>query len=189
MSTTAGFFGKAIAYGDFVARRLPRSFVDPWDAWLRCGLLASRATLGESWFDAFLTCPIWRYTLGSGICGDATWAGVLMPSVDRVGRYYPLTVAAAGASTAAMRRWIDCGDDWYAGAETLARLALREDFDADALDAALDRLPSPGCAALAGWSLWWTCGGENGEPRMLVSRGLPEAGRFAWLIAGDDACP
>ena len=31
--------------------------------------------------------------LGAGVIGDGAWIGALMPSVDRVGRYYPLTVA------------------------------------------------------------------------------------------------
>ena len=30
-----GFFGKLPSHGDFLSRRLPRSFVDPWDSWLQ----------------------------------------------------------------------------------------------------------------------------------------------------------
>ena len=48
--TTPGFYGKTPRHGDFIKRRLPRSFVDPWDDWLQ------RADLGQSR-------PAWR---GSG---------------------------------------------------------------------------------------------------------------------------
>ena len=27
-----------------------------------------------------------------GVCGNKAWAGILMPSVDKVGRYFPLTI-------------------------------------------------------------------------------------------------
>jgi type VI secretion system protein ImpM len=41
-----------------------------------------------------LTGPVWRFVLSSGVCGDGAYAGILVPSVDRVGRYFPLTVIA-----------------------------------------------------------------------------------------------
>ena len=37
-----GFFGKLPEFSDFLSRRLPRSFLDPWDAWLQQGILSSR---------------------------------------------------------------------------------------------------------------------------------------------------
>ena len=44
-----GFFGKLPEFPDFVGRRLPRSFLDPWDNWLQQGILSSRERLGVSW--------------------------------------------------------------------------------------------------------------------------------------------
>ena len=92
--SATGFFGKLPALGDFVERALPAEFVTPWDAWLQRAIAASRASLGEQWLDIYLTSPLWRFVLGAGPCGARAWAGVMMPSVDRVGRYFPLTVAA-----------------------------------------------------------------------------------------------
>ena len=89
----AGFYGKLPARGDFVSRRLPRSFVEPWDAWLQQGFASSRDHLGDGWLEAYLTSPIWRFVLAPGVCGPAGVAGVVMPSVDSVGRYFPLTIA------------------------------------------------------------------------------------------------
>jgi type VI secretion system protein ImpM len=41
----------------------------------------------------YLTFPVWRFLLPVGVLGSTAWTGVLMPSVDRVGRYFPLTLA------------------------------------------------------------------------------------------------
>ena len=90
-----GFFGKLPGQGDFVTRRLPSEFLRVWDPWLQTSLTESREALGDGWLDAYLTSPIWQFVLTGGIAGQTPWAGLLMPSVDRVGRYFPLTVARA----------------------------------------------------------------------------------------------
>jgi type VI secretion system protein ImpM len=41
-----------------------------------------------------MTAPIWRFSLAPGYAGPESVAGVMMPSVDRVGRQFPLTLAA-----------------------------------------------------------------------------------------------
>ena len=88
-----GAFGKMPALGDFFRLNLPRDFVDAWDGWLQEELAGSRASLGEHWLDCYLVGPLWRFALGPGLCETRAYAGVMMPSVDRVGRYFPLTVA------------------------------------------------------------------------------------------------
>ena len=89
----AGFYGKIPSLGDFVSRRLPRRFITPWETWLQEAMANSRQQLGDSWLDNYLTSPMWRFALTPGICGESGWAGIIMPSVDRVGRYYPFTLA------------------------------------------------------------------------------------------------
>ena len=59
-SYETGWYGKLPAHGDFVTRRLPPSFIEPWDAWLNKMLLGSRQRLGAGWRDAFLSAPAWR---------------------------------------------------------------------------------------------------------------------------------
>lgn len=88
-----GLFGKIPAEGDFVSRRLPWEFMSAWDAWLQAGLAASHECLGSRWLDAYLTAPVWRFQLHPGVAGAQAWLGVCFPSVDRVGRHFPLTVA------------------------------------------------------------------------------------------------
>ena len=88
-----GFYGKLPELGDFVNRRLPQNFIDPWDSWLQQAIATSRDQLGGNWLNNYLTSPIWRFAVSSGVVGESPWCGLLMPSVDRVGRYFPLTLA------------------------------------------------------------------------------------------------
>ena len=89
----AGFYGKLPGKGDFLTRNLPRQFVDVWDDWLQSGMNAAKQVLGDEWLQVYLTSALWRFVLPPGICGESAWAGVMMPSMDRVGRYFPMTVA------------------------------------------------------------------------------------------------
>jgi type VI secretion system protein ImpM len=88
-----GWYGKLPMLGDFASRRLPAPFVATCDAWLAEGVAASRQQLGEQWLESYLTAPLWRFVWAPGVVDDAWWFGVLMPSVDSVGRYFPLLVA------------------------------------------------------------------------------------------------
>ena len=130
-----GFYGKVPALGDFVSRRLPRSFIDPWDQWLQSSLLASRETLAEDWLSVFLVSPIWCFALSPGLCGPSAWAGVMMPSVDRVGRYFPLTLAQSIAEHD-MTAVFSADADWFAQLENLALTVLNADFDLENFDKA-----------------------------------------------------
>lgn len=147
---TAGFFGKVTSHGDFVSRRLPPALVGLWDAWLQAGLQASRELLGERWLEVYLTSPIWRFALAPGACDEHAWGGVLMPSVDRVGRHFPLTIAAGAPGGAAMLDWLGCGQAWYEQAEALALSTLQEGFVLDRFDAAVQALAPLPDAPLAG---------------------------------------
>jgi type VI secretion system ImpM family protein len=89
-----GFYGKLPSHGDFLRRRVSDAFVDTWDCWLRESLAASRTALGARWLDVYLTSPAWRFVCAAGACGPAPVIGLLAPSVDQVGRYFPLTLVA-----------------------------------------------------------------------------------------------
>jgi type VI secretion system protein ImpM len=133
-----GFFGKLPGFPDFVARRLPRSFVEPWDAWLQQGIVSSRERLGVSWLDTYLTSPIWRFLLAPGVCGPGAWTGVLMPSVDRVGRHFPLTlVAELPAEIGLLSILVETA--WFERLEQLALSTLDEPFDLESFDTQLQQ--------------------------------------------------
>ncbi|MGE0119202.1 MAG: type VI secretion system-associated protein TagF [Dongiaceae bacterium] len=142
-----GYHGKLVAKGDFVTRRLPRSFLDPWDSWLQDVVGGSRARMGETWLDAYLTSPIWRFTVAAGLCGSSAAAGVLMPSVDRVGRYFPLTIVALLPEGADPVGVPVAAGAWFGKAEALAQSALDDAFDFDRFDADVAALGPPDAAA------------------------------------------
>jgi len=89
-----GAFGKIPSLGDFFTVDLPRGFVGPWDAYLQSLMTSARSAIGGEWNDAYLTAPIWRFSIAAGLAGPNAALGVVMPSVDRVGRQFPLTLAA-----------------------------------------------------------------------------------------------
>ncbi len=89
-----GLYGKLPSHGDFLRRRTSEAFVVAWDTWLQECMTASRAALGDRWLDVYLTSPTWRFTAAAGVCGPAAVIGLMAPSVDRVGRYFPLTIVA-----------------------------------------------------------------------------------------------
>ena len=127
-----GFYGKLPCRGDFLQRRVPQEFVDAWDSWLQASIHESRQRLQDSWLDAYLTGPVWRFAFSSGVCGEGTYAGILVPSVDRVGRYFPLTVVAQLHADDCLLG-IACGSSsWFESAESLVLEALASealDFD------------------------------------------------------------
>jgi type VI secretion system protein ImpM len=121
-----GFFGKLPSRGDFVSRRLPAEFVSAWDGWLQEALAAAQARLGAQWLDVYLTSPVWCFALSAGTCGDAAYAGVFIPSVDKVGRYFPLVAAMPYTdidSTLSVRRELGA---WYGRAQELLLETLDE---------------------------------------------------------------
>jgi type VI secretion system protein ImpM len=138
-----GFHGKLPAHGDFVRRGLDHAVAEAWDVWLGRLMTALRDDLGEdNWLDAYLTGPVWRFALGAAIGGQAQ-TGVLVPSVDRVGRYFPLVLSAALDPEVSLADAVRDGRPLLDAMEELG-LAVLDDatapMDADGLEAALSDL-------------------------------------------------
>lgn len=144
-SYETGWYGKLPANGDFVTRRLPAFFIEPWDAWLNTMITGSRERLGARWRDAFLSAPAWRFVLAPGVIGPQGWAGLIVPSVDSVGRYFPLTVAS-GLPTRSIDPLATLmrAHNWYAEVEPVVGVALTPDAELGTFDAQLANRPFPG---------------------------------------------
>ena len=139
----------------------------------------SREVLGERWLECFLSAPVWRFALPAGMVASAGWVGLLVPSVDRVGRYFPLTIAApiqgdgidVPAALVQALPWLD-------SIEALALDALRPKLDFDAFDQRLAQMPlaidAPALAAPA-------------SSDDTVPLGLPQASFEAWQLAPEDS--
>lgn len=157
-----GFHGKLPSHGDFLRRRVSGDFLGTWDPWLQSGIYHARHRLGEGWLQAYLTSPIWRFLLAPGVCGAAPCLGILMPSVDAVGRYFPLTLVRP---LPAATRLLDLPvrhDPWFAELEELAlgALGVEDGTRLEAFDQALlelgarlptlttPALPAPSAGAL-----------------------------------------
>lgn len=136
-----GWYGKLPTLGDFASRRLEPGFIEPWDAWLAKGIAHLRERAPDTWLDAYLTSPTWRFVLQPGVLGQAqATAGVLMPSVDRVGRYFPLTIAAPLPHALGTRSEIEGLLNWLHQLEDLAADALHDDWTLEQLEDELARV-------------------------------------------------
>ena len=183
----AGWYGKLACLGDFASRRLAPAFIERWDGWLQRVLPASRAQLGEAWLQAYLTSPVWRFVEWAerAVQPDAACAatpvsvGVLMPSVDKVGRYFPLCVAATLPSLAADETDLQALLDWLDRIGALAIATLDTRHRMQQFDAALLTEPPPlprrtHCAALAAPLAGQLHGAGNGMLRLPRVNALAE---------------
>jgi type VI secretion system protein ImpM len=139
-SLTTGYYGKVPTHGDFVSRGLPRNFIDPWDDWLQEAIMSSHQQLGENWLNYYLTSPIYRFVLSPCICGDSGWRGILMPSVDRIGRYYPMTISQMIQQPSNPFTTLQEHDQWFTQIEKIALSCLQDDFCLDNFNQNLSQL-------------------------------------------------
>lgn len=183
-----GWFGKLPGAGDFAQRRLPPAVVERWDTWLQRGMAQLRHR-DPDWLQHYLQAPVLHGNVGAGLIDGQAWRVVIMPSVDAVGRYFPLTVmapevaAGAGAAPQAFAPWRACVTD--------AMLqALAEDDDATRFDRRLQaalmtpRVVPPGAGAdplavAPGFSRWWPDGTPVAHANVTAMPELPTADRFA----------
>lgn len=135
-----GLFGKLPAHGDFIYRDLPSHFINAWDAWLQGYVASSQQHLGEAWLDIYLTSPIWRFVISDGVVDGQSWAGILLPSVDRVGRYFPFSIVTK-LSGSANPFIIIQQNSWFDAIEQLALLALSGQIQLDELVLEINRKP------------------------------------------------
>ena len=135
---TPGWYGKLPSTGDFIARRLPAAFSEAWDRWLQQAMDGSRDRLGARWRESYLSMPAWRFLLSPAMVTPNAWAGLMLPSVDAVGRHFPLTFAAALPSASLnLPATLLAAAPWYEGIEQIAYSAIAPKADIAALDAAV----------------------------------------------------
>ncbi|HAG95273.1 MAG: type VI secretion system-associated protein TagF [Pseudomonadales bacterium] len=124
-ASAVGLHGKLPQQRDFVTRNLPLAFCVGWDEWMQRSLLASQEALGNGWLEVYLTSPVWRFVLSQGILDQRVWAGVMVPSVDKVGRYYPLVLAQPLAADTLPTAPLLEAADWFDALEAFAVEALQ----------------------------------------------------------------
>jgi type VI secretion system protein ImpM len=199
-----GWFGKLPMLGDFAHRRLPAAVVAACDTWLSQGVATSRSMLGEAWLDAYLNAPVWGFAWAPQVIDTQWWRGVLMPSVDAAGRYFPLLVMhardAAPAATPAQAHWYEavaaCAMTTLSGRVDLAAfeqsLAAIGQEDLNSEPQAQDTVPQAPPATLFalhslasrlhGHSTWWRLTNDEECSKPWVAQGLPPADEFASFL-------
>lgn len=140
-NTAIGFYGKLPMQTELVTKHLPAEFITSWQDWLQNALAVSREDLGQAWLNSYLTTPIWRFILSAGLCGDSAWAGILMPSVDKLGNYFPLTIAAPFEQSQSLPYLFTLGNDWFEDLEEVALSGLEDNIDLVRFTQLLESIP------------------------------------------------
>ncbi|MFV0491061.1 MAG: type VI secretion system-associated protein TagF [Pseudorhodobacter sp.] len=191
----SGYFGKVPSQGDFVMRGLSRPVADVLDQWMRECIRASQRQMGRKWLDAFLVAPIRRFALPNGTVGADPLLGVIMPSVDRIGRYFPLIVATGWKDGLLSQDALAKAEPWFAAAEALALSTLEPDFSmanfnerADQLSLPSSSINCPAQDAPFDNSLWWV--GPLHNDTLTTAQGLPDPIEFAArFLVQDETTP
>jgi len=134
-----GLYGKLPGHGDFIQRNLSGEFVQIWDEWLQHFIAGSQEQLGEAWLDIYLTSPIWRFVFSPGVIDQHAWAGIMLPSVDKVGRYFPFSILARLPAVNNAFVFLETNREWFENMESLSFRALDAELLADDL---MDELTS-----------------------------------------------
>jgi len=201
------WYGKLSSLGDFAHRRMSPQLLDLCDTWLSRAIADSREQLGAGWLDVYLSAPLWRFAWAPGVVDERWWFGVLMPSCDNVGRYFPLIMLESRQAPPTDTLALDQLELRYERLARAAMLTLDSRASLDDLDRALHELAPwasarsdpPSHAAslaacmhtmavqqvleqLAGQSIWWRGPDMPGAPMSL--HGLPEGEDFVALLRG-----
>jgi len=132
-----GFYGKLPAHGDFLSRNLSDGFVHGWDDWMQRAIASSQEQLGSNWLNMYLTSPLWRFVLSPGVVDHQAWAGVMMPSVDKIGRYFPLVIASPCQQGSTVTDVMVNAGHWFEQLEAIALSGLDENVTVETVAEAL----------------------------------------------------
>lgn len=206
-----GIFGKVPAKRDYIQSGMPPGLMELIDPWLQAAVAQSRNDMGGEWLQTYLASPIWRFWLGNRVAGR-TVMGALMPSVDGVGRYFPLLCAGIYDEPVAPPD-IDPQDEWFEVLEGHMLAALSDDATFEGLvagvggmdppEAPMALLPEGNLKALfaqirfdnadtfyGDFSYWWIPPGPEGlKPRAIMRRGLPSPRDYANMLSVDQGAP
>lgn len=185
-----GFYGKVPSQGDFVGRNLPADFVQAWDEWLQQRMHYLMSELGDAWLEHYLVSPIWRFYLPRGVVNEQQWTGIWVPSVDKVGRYFPLVFAMPIHSSISVYGIFDGKNNhWYERLEGIALKTLTELLTAEEIERSLaleisgldDFYSQPNKDMLSAASNWLAIG-RNQQPLSLICDALPSNSEFLFMV-------
>ncbi|UXI02683.1 type VI secretion system-associated protein TagF [Photobacterium sp. TY1-4] len=210
-----GYFGKVPERGDYIYHDVSVEFTEVWSEWLQSVLAVSKEQLAEQWLEAFLTSPVWHFSLSPGVCSDKTVIGTMMPSVDQVGRHYFFTTVRE-VNKNPYDYWMS--RDWSLKIE---RHLLKLYDDENALepwlatfsdnDWLIEDEPVPSSprimkgmivvdesesdsdyfihhlaeSSFDNYCIWWTSGSQKIQKCKFITSGLPLVGQFSAMLDGE----
>ncbi len=139
---SAGLFGKLPAKRDFIGMNASRRFLEAWEPWLQSGVAMSKQMLGGVWTETYNRAPIWRYWLGEDFCGEAM-IGAFMPSIDGVGRSFPLAIFVGEGDASLAPPELEPNDAWFEAAEAVLLDALEPGATLERIAEKVASLPTP----------------------------------------------
>jgi type VI secretion system protein ImpM len=139
---SAGLFGKLPAKRDFIGMNASRRFLEAWEPWLQAGVAMSKQMLGDAWIETYNRAPIWRYWLGADFCGE-TMIGAFMPSVDGVGRSFPLAIFVGEGDASLAPPELEPNAAWFEAAEGVLLDALEPGATLERIAEKVAALPAP----------------------------------------------
>jgi type VI secretion system protein ImpM len=169
---TAWLFGKLPTHGDFVFRGLSMEQRDRLDLWLSEEMEVAREQFGAGFEESYDNAPPWCFSANAA---DGRWnGGAICPSMDSVGRRFPIIVARNGlAAEETVGAAQLCVDAIYR--------AFEESMTVDALSAALAEL-APEKTEGDAETKWWV-EDENHEPLVRLEGEFP-AGLVSAMLEG-----
>jgi type VI secretion system protein ImpM len=170
MSGGVGFYGKLPGAGDFVRRRLPSTFIDSWDRHFQRAIETGRRELGGVWNDAWWQGQAWRFMLPAQVCGNDAWTGLIGPATDRLGRAFPMVLAAR--CTAGDVSGVLGNAAWFDALERVYASAQREAVSVETFDARVAALPDPQRGAMDRAALWRALPWDGGEWQLTTGEGM-----------------
>lgn len=88
---TVGIYGKLPSQPDFVSDNIAPQISNELYDWAQTVMYHTRDRWDEvTWLSAYLVSPLWRMFIPKTEQREKSWIGVMAPSVDAVGRYFPL---------------------------------------------------------------------------------------------------
>jgi type VI secretion system protein ImpM len=196
---SAGLFGKLPAKRDFIGANASRRFLEVWEPWLQAGVAMSKQMLNAAWTETYNRAPIWRYWLGADLCGEAI-IGAFMPSVDGVGRSFPLAIFVGEGDGSLPPPELEQNDGWFQAAEGVLLDALEPGATLELIAEKVMALPSPalqprttkdhGLEELADGAVLARDIGEEVSSAFLAARRFGRRRAFAsqtfwWTIGGE----
>lgn len=125
-----GYFGKLPTFGDFIHQVLPQDFTNGFHEWLQFSMASARESLGDEFLTYYLNCPSWKFIMSPGVCGMQAVAGVTIPSVDKVGRYFNFTLATVLPAGSNPISYVLANREGFKSMELLALDILESDYSA-----------------------------------------------------------